>query len=156
MLLCALRHDARSALFYGLADEIMTIDFFPPQCHEQAILLHSPRVIRDTFHCAIKCPDDLANWNRGGKSFELHEVSASGRKAFNGMRHWLRRRAPPAGPCEFPHAAQDPDNVPPFLRYVKRLDRLPCHHSSIPACSSARRPARPNRQIRGDPPADNR
>ena len=74
-LFLAFRHDHRCAFFDGLLDEFVAIGFFTPQCHEHAIPLHSPRVIRDAFHRAIKWADDLANWNRGDESFELHEVN---------------------------------------------------------------------------------
>src|SRR6266540_1987862 len=87
----------------------MPIGFFTPQCHEHAIPLHSPRVIRDAFHRAMKCPDDLANRNRGDKSFELHEVLTSPpregfavpsrSKAFRGGAHWLRRLGRPGQSC---------------------------------------------------------
>src|SRR6266480_3800351 len=116
------RNDHGCAFFDGLIDELMSIGFFATQCHEQAIPLHSPRVIRDAFHRAIKCPDDLANWNRGDESFELHEVSTCRGKAFNDAKHWLRRLALPAQPCElappeslceFPDAAQDRDTGQP-------------------------------------------
>src|ERR1700758_5646375 len=95
-----LRQNGGRAFLYRLADEIVAVGLFAPQRDEEAGSLYSPRVIRDTFHRAIKCRDDLANWNGGGESFELHEVSPSGRKAVNDVRHWLRLRAPPAGPCE--------------------------------------------------------
>src|SRR5213080_491296 len=123
MLFVAFRSDHRCAFFDSLADEFVAIAGFAPQCHEQAIPLHSPRVIRDAFHRAIKCPDDLANWKRDGESFELHEGSTFRDKAFNDAKHWLRRLALPAQPCElappeslceFPHAAQDRDTGQPF------------------------------------------
>src|SRR5438874_10513572 len=141
------RNDHGCAFFDGLIDELMSIGFFATQCHEQAIPLHSPRVIRDAFHRAIKCPDDLTSWKRGGESFELHEGStcppvdgfaaANQEKAFNGAEHWLRRLVPLARPCElappasvfqpvreslceFPHAAQDRDTGQPFRRPGKR------------------------------------
>src|SRR2546429_1688131 len=110
MLFVAFRSDHRCAFFDSLADEFVAIAGFASQCHEQAIPLHSPRVIRDAFHRAIKCPDDLASWKRGGESFELHEVltcppgdgfaAANRGKAFNGVEHWLRRLVPRARPCE--------------------------------------------------------
>src|SRR5437773_7823698 len=132
------RNDHGCAFFDGLIDELMSIGFFATQCHKQAVPLHSPRVIRDAFHRAIKCPDDLANWNRGDESFELHEVSTCRGKAFNGAEHWLRRLVPLAQPCElappawvfrpvlvgslceFPHAAQDRDTGQPFRLPWKR------------------------------------
>src|SRR6266699_234016 len=148
VLFVAFRNDHRCASFDSLANEFVAIAGFAPQCHEQAIPLHSPRVISDAFHRAIKCPDDLANWNRGDESFELHEVStcppedgfaaANRGKAFNGAEHWLRRLVPPIQPCEpapqawvfrpvllgslceFPHAAQDQDIGQPFRRSWKR------------------------------------
>jgi len=33
---------------------LMAIGFLAPQCREQAVSLHSPRVIRDVFNWAIK------------------------------------------------------------------------------------------------------
>jgi hypothetical protein len=38
----------------------MAITFFAAQCDEKTVPLHTPRVIRDAFHDAIKRPDDLA------------------------------------------------------------------------------------------------
>ncbi len=76
MFFFALRHDDGRAFFDGLAYELVAVAFSPAQRHEQAVPLHSPRVIRDTFHSAIKWPDDLADWNRGNESFELHEALA--------------------------------------------------------------------------------
>src|SRR6266536_567138 len=117
--LLAFRDDHWGAFFDGLADEFVSIGFFTPQCHEHAIPLHSPRVIRDAFHRAIKCPDDLANWNRGDKSFELHGVStpppavwrdgfaaAKRGKAFKDVRHWLRPLGRPAPSCGLAPPAQ--------------------------------------------------
>jgi hypothetical protein len=54
------RHDDRGAFFDGLLDELMAITFFAAQCDEKTIPLHTPRVIRDAIHDAIKRPDDLA------------------------------------------------------------------------------------------------
>src|ERR1700730_10315529 len=133
----------------------MTIGFLTGQRDEHAIPLPSPRVIRDAFHVAIKWAEDLANWNRGGKSFELHEVSAFGCGALNGVEHWLRPPAPPAGLCEFPHAAQDRDNAPLFPRCAKRSARLRDRHRFAPV-SSAHRPAPPDRQTPADRPANSR
>jgi hypothetical protein len=65
MFFLAISDNHRSAFFDGLTDEFVAVHFFAPDCHEKAIPLHSPRVIRDAFHWAIKRPDDLANWNRG-------------------------------------------------------------------------------------------
>src|SRR5437867_6498170 len=109
MLFLAFRNYDRCAFFDSCADEFVAIGFLASQCHEQAIPLQSPRVIRDAFHRAIKCPDDLANWNRGGQSFELHGVStpspavrqdgvaaAERDRAFKGAGHWLRRLGRPA------------------------------------------------------------
>ena len=62
MFFLALRHDRGGAFFDGLVDEIVAIALFAAQRDEQAILLHSPRVIRDAFHGAIKWADDLADW----------------------------------------------------------------------------------------------
>src|SRR5205814_10197849 len=122
-----------------LTDEFVTIGFLAPQCHEHAIPLHAARVIRDVFHRAIKCPDDLANCSRGEKSLELHEAltcpqrdrfaAANHGEVFNCARHWLRRLVPPVRSygfvpalffplavreslCESPHAAQDLDSGP--------------------------------------------
>src|SRR5437667_4338479 len=120
----AFSDDHRIAFVEGLTDEVMAIGFLAPQCSEQAVPLHSPRVIRDVFHWAIKWPDDPANWSRREESLEQHEVSICRDEAFNGVRHWLRRFVPPqfcglAPPaaifqravrealCESPHAAQD-------------------------------------------------
>src|SRR6266487_3034590 len=110
MLFLAFRNYDRCAFFDSCADEFVAIGFLASQCHEQAIPLHSPRVIRDAFHRAINCPDDLASWKRGGESFELHEVStcppgdrfaaANRGKAFNGVEHWLGRLVPLVRPCE--------------------------------------------------------
>ena len=69
-----LRHDHRCAFFDGLIDELVAIAFFAAQCDEKTVPLHSPRVIRDAFHDAIKRPDDVAWGNRCDESFELHEV----------------------------------------------------------------------------------
>ncbi len=127
----------------------MAIGFLAPQCHEHAVPLHPPRVIRDVFHRAIRCPDDLANCSRGEESLELHEAltcpqwdgfaAANHGEVFNGATHWLRRFVPPAGSCEpvlpalffrlavreslceSPHAAQDLDSGPPFPRPGKKL-----------------------------------
>src|SRR5947207_13357939 len=85
----AFSNDHRCTFFDCLSDELVAIGFFAPQCHKQAIPLHSPRVIRDAFHCPIKFHVDLANWARGEESFELHEVSTCRRKAFNDAKHWL-------------------------------------------------------------------
>src|SRR5204862_5834569 len=131
-------NEYRCAFFDGLTDEFVAIGFLAPQCHEHAIPLHAARVIRDVFHRAIKCADDLANCSRGEESLELHEaltcpqwdrfIAANQADVFNGARHWLRRFVPPAWSCEFslpalcfrlalreslcesPHAAQDLDS----------------------------------------------
>ena len=79
-----LRHDDRGAFFDGLIDELVAIALFAAQCDEKKVPLHTPRVIRDAFHDAIKRPDDLAGGNRGGENFELHEVEKGGRKTLNG------------------------------------------------------------------------
>src|SRR5205814_3259625 len=101
------RNDHGCAFFDGLIDEVMSIGFFATQCHEQAIPLHSPRVIRDAFHRAIKCPDDLANWKRSEESFELHAVSTCRAKAFNDVKHGLRQLASRVWLCEFHNAVLD-------------------------------------------------
>src|SRR6266516_1844429 len=119
MLFLAFRNYDRCAFFDSCADEFVAIDFLASQCHEQAIPLQSPRVIRDAFHRAIKCPDDLANWNRGDKRFELRGVStpppavwrdgfaaAKRGKAFKDVRHWLRRLGRPAPSCGLAPPAQ--------------------------------------------------
>src|SRR5216117_3751231 len=123
MLFLAFRNYDRCAFFDSCADEFVAIGFLASQCHEQAIPLQSPRVIRDAFHRAIKCPDDLANWNRGDKSFELHEVltsqprdgfgGASLRKRFKGVRHWLRRLGRPGLSCGLAPSAQLFELAPP-------------------------------------------
>ena len=69
MFLLPFRHDHRCAFFDGLIDELVAIAFLTAQCHEHAIPLHTPRVIRDAFHRAIKWPDDLARGNRGEREF---------------------------------------------------------------------------------------
>ena len=68
--------------------------FSPRKRNEETVLLHSPRVIRDAFHVAIKRPEDLARRNGGDESFELHEERQIGRKTLNGARHWLRQLVP--------------------------------------------------------------
>ena len=68
------RDNHRRSPFDGLVDEIMTIRFLAAQSHEEAVLLHSPRVIRDAFHRAINRAGDRAGGNRAEESFELHEV----------------------------------------------------------------------------------
>src|SRR5439155_2364412 len=78
----AFGHDHRGAFFDGLADELVSIAFFAPQCHEHAIPFHSPRVVRDAFHWASNGPDDFANWNRRDESFEQHESSTCDSEAF--------------------------------------------------------------------------
>src|SRR5439155_4111980 len=62
--LLAFSNDHRCALVDGLTDELMSVGLFAPQRHEHGVPLHSPRVIRDIFHLAIKWADDLANWSR--------------------------------------------------------------------------------------------
>src|ERR687887_123336 len=149
ILFLAFGNDYRCAFFDCLTDEFVAIGFLAPQCHEHAIPLHSPRVIRDAFHRAIKCADDLANWSRVEKSLELHEVStcpqrdgfaaANHGEVFNGAKHWLRRFVLPAEPCVFalpasffrlalreslcesPHAAQDRGSERPFQPPGKKL-----------------------------------
>src|SRR4030095_3775695 len=161
----AFRNDHGCAFFDGLADEFVAVGFFAAKSHKQAIPLHSPRVIRDAFHWAIKCPDDLANWNRGDESFELHEGSTFRGKAFNDVKHWLSALAlpvqpcelvPPEWPCESPHAAQDRDSGQPFRRPGKRSGPRQARRSSAPVCSFAHRRVPRDRQTRGAPPADNR
>src|SRR5262249_5675401 len=118
---------------------------------------HTPRVIRDVFHRAIKCPDDLANCSGGEEILELHEVStrpqrdgfatANQGEVFNGAEHWLRRFVPPAQAsefalpalffrlalrkplCESPHAAQDLGSGPPFPPLGKKLVLRSALHS---------------------------
>ena len=94
MLHLVLRHDHRGAFFDGLLDELVAIAFFPAQCDEKAIPLHTPRVIRDAFHDAIKRPDDLAGGNGCDESFELHAKWSNGRSALNGVTHGLRPLVP--------------------------------------------------------------
>src|SRR5262249_23052695 len=152
----------------------MAIGLLAPQCREQAVSLHSPRVIRDVFHWAIKWPDDLANWSRAEESLELHEVLASRNEAFNGVRHWLRRFFPPTRscglalpaavfrlaarepPCESPHAAQDQDNGRPSPQDGKRSALLQARRNSTPVCSCAHHRAQQDRQTRGARPEDSR
>src|SRR5437899_9521772 len=95
----AFSNDHRCAFADSLTDELVSVGFLATQRNEQAVSLHSPRVIRDVFHWAIKWPDDLANWSRGEESLELHEVSTCRDEAFNGVRHWLRRFVPPRQSC---------------------------------------------------------
>src|SRR4029453_11633743 len=107
ILFFAFGNDYRCAFFDCLTDEFVAIGFLTAQCHEHAIPLHTPRVIRDVFHRAIKWPDDLANCSRGEESLELHEAltcpqgdgfaAANHGAGFNGATHWLRRFVPPAG-----------------------------------------------------------
>jgi hypothetical protein len=55
-----------------LIDELMAIAFLTADGNEKSVALHSPRVIRDAFHFAIKRPDD-PTWRDGpGENFELH------------------------------------------------------------------------------------
>src|SRR6266487_910147 len=105
ILFLAFGNDYRSPFFDCLTYEFMTIGFLAPQRHEHAIPLHSPRVIRDVFHRAIKCPDDVANWSCGEESLELHEALTFASEAFNGARHWLRRLVPPMQSCGLALAA---------------------------------------------------
>ena len=63
MFFLPFRHDHRCAFFDRLLDELVAIAFFAAQCDEETVPLHSPRVIRDAFHFAIKWADDLA-WRR--------------------------------------------------------------------------------------------
>src|SRR6266480_5475217 len=184
ILLLAFGNDYRSPFFDCLTDEFMTIGFLAPQRHEHAIPLHSPRVIRDIFHRAIKCPDDLANWSRGEKSLELHEAltcpqwdgfaAANHGEVFNGATHWLRRFVPPVWPCEFalpalffrlalreslcesPHAAQDLDSGPPSPLLGKKLVLQSVRRNLAPVWWCARHRARLGRQTRGGPPVDSR
>ena len=81
----------------------MAVGFLPAQGDEKKVLLHSPRVIRDAFHDAIKRPDDLAGGNRGGENFELHGMLENA--ALNGVRHGLRRPGPLKAFSPIPHAA---------------------------------------------------
>src|SRR6266545_6445130 len=109
IIVLAFSNDHRCAFVDGLTDELMTIGFLAPQCHEHAVPLHSPRVIRDVFHRAIRCPDDLANCSRGEESLEQHEAltcpqwdgfaAANHGEVFNGATHWLRRFVPPTESC---------------------------------------------------------
>src|SRR5260370_36823773 len=62
---------------------------FAAQCHEEAIPLHTARVIRDAFHRAISWADDFANGSRGEKSFELHEDGPFLCPGVNGAEGWL-------------------------------------------------------------------
>src|SRR6266705_2241343 len=119
----------------------MAIAFFAAQCDEKKVPLHTPRVIRDAFHDAIKRPDDLAGGNRGGENFEQHEVEKDGSRALNGVRHWLRLLVPRLAISPLPHAAQDRDNAPPSPQCAKRWDPRRARRSSTPASSCARRPA---------------
>src|SRR6266542_495213 len=174
IIVLAFSNDHRCAFVDGLTDELMTIGFLAPQCHEHAVPLHSPRVIRDVFHWAIKWPDDLANWSRREESLELHEVSASRDEAFNGARHWLRRFVPPRqscglvlpaaifrlaareAPCESPHAAQDRDSGRPSPQDGKRSALLPARRNSTPVCSCAHHRAPRDRQTQGARPEGSR
>ncbi len=92
-----LRHDDRGAFFDGLLDELVAIAFFAAQCDEKKVPLHTPRVIRDAFHDAIKRPDDLAGGNRGGENFELHEMAKGGRKTLNGVAALVKATRPATG-----------------------------------------------------------
>src|SRR6266545_1408324 len=174
IVVLAFSNDHRRAFVDGLTDELMAIGFLAPQRREQAVSLHSPRVIRDVFHWAIKWPDDLANWSRREKSLELHEVSASRDEAFNGARHWLRRFVPPSqscglalpaavfrlaareAPCESPHAAQDRDSGRPSPQDGKRSAMLQARRNSTPVCSCAHHRAPRDRQTRDAQPEDSR
>jgi hypothetical protein len=68
----ALGHDHTGSFLDRLIQELMAIAFLTANGNEKAVPLHSPRVIRDAFHLAIKCPDD-PTWRDGaGEYFELH------------------------------------------------------------------------------------
>jgi len=149
VLFLAFGNNYRCAFFDCLTDKFVAIGFLTPQRHEHAIPLHTPRVIRDVFHRAIKCTDDLANCSRGEESLELHEALTCPQRdgfaaaihgdVFNGARHWLGRFVPPAQACAFalpalffplalreslcesPHAAQDLDSGPPSPPLGKKL-----------------------------------
>ena len=54
--------------FDCLVDELVAIAFLTAKGNEKAVLLHSPRVIRDAFHRAINRADDRAGGNRGEES----------------------------------------------------------------------------------------
>jgi hypothetical protein len=55
-----------------LIDELMAIAFLTADGNEKSVALHSPRVIRDAFHFAIKCADDPMWRERTAENFELH------------------------------------------------------------------------------------
>jgi hypothetical protein len=62
----------------------MAVGFLAPQRHEHAVPLHTARVIRDAFHCAIMSADDLAHRKAAEKRFELHTNSICRRNGLNG------------------------------------------------------------------------
>src|SRR6266853_207326 len=152
--------------------------------NKHGVPLHSPRVIRDIFHLAIKWADHLANWSRVEKRLELHKAlihppqdgfaAASWGVAFNGATHWLRRLVPPtqfcelalpaavfrrvAGEslCESPHAAQDPNSGRLSPPDAKRSALRQAHRNSTPVCSYVRHRAPLDRQIRDGQRADSR
>src|SRR5258708_38781237 len=120
MFLLAFSNNHRCAFVDGLTDELMSVGLFAPQRHEHGVPLHSPRVIRDIFHLAIKWADDLANWSRVEKRLELHEAlihppqdgfaAASWGGAVNWAAHCVRGPAPPTLFCglALPAAAFSP------------------------------------------------
>src|ERR1043166_9652337 len=174
IVVLAFSNDHRRAFVDSLTNELMAIGSLAPQRREQAVPLHSPRVIGDVFHWAIKWPDDLANWSRREESLELHEVSPSRDEAFNGVRHWLRRFVPPTqscalalpaavfrvaareAPCESPHAAQDQDSGRLSPQDGKRLALLQARRNSTLVCSCAHHRAPRDRQTQGARLEDNR
>src|SRR5262249_49181801 len=184
ILVLALSNNHRCALVDGLTDELMSVGLFTRQCHEHGVPLHSPRVIRDVFHLAIKWADDLANWSRVEKGLELHEslirppqdgfAAANWGKAFNGAMHWSRRLVPPTHSCELalpaavfpraageslcesPHAAQDPNSGRLFPPDAKTPPLRNARRNSTPVCSYVRHRAPLDRQIRDGQRADSR
>src|SRR5947209_2899698 len=170
----AFSNDHRCAFADGLTDKFVPVGFLAPQCHEQGVPLHSPRVIRDVFHRAIKWPDDLANWSRGEESLELHEALTFPNEAFNGAKHWLRRSVPPKQVCGFalpaaffplapreslcesPHAAQDQDSGQLSPRAGQRSAPRQARRNSTRVWSCAHHRAPPDLQTPDDRRADTR
>src|SRR5207248_10849273 len=80
------------SLFDRLIDKLMAIAFLTTDGNEKSVSLHSPRVIRDAFHFAIKRPDDPTWRNGPGENFELHVKL---KRLLNVPARWLKRPGPP-------------------------------------------------------------
>src|SRR6266403_3782519 len=126
----ALGHDHAGSFLDRLFEELAAIAYLTANGNEKTIPLHSPRVIRDAFHLAIKRPDDPMGRDGAGEYFKLH---IKFRLLLNAATQLLKPHDLPQSVWSIRDAAQDRGTGLPSRRCGQKSDQQPGLRNSAPA-----------------------